>query len=72
MATYHDALVRPDAIEFYGNRRFIVESACPLQIVVKGRDRYVVTAGLGFERGQRVTKAGLARAFWQLKRVIGR
>jgi hypothetical protein len=61
--------MRPDAIEFYGNRRFVLEGAAPLQVIVSGRDRYVITPGLGFDRGQRVTRKQLRRRFWVLKQI---
>ena len=64
MHTYTEALLRPDAIESWGNRRHVIESAGVLKVVVKGRDRFILTPGLGFERGQKVTSGELRREFW--------
>jgi hypothetical protein len=69
MSSYHDAILCPDCIEFWGNRRFVIQAAAPLQIAVKGRARFVITEGLGFDRGQKVTKAELRRKFWTLRQV---
>lgn len=68
--TYTDALLKPDAIEHYGNRRHVIESTGALKVIVKDGHRFVMTPGLGFERGQKVTVAELQRKFWRRVKVI--